>query len=282
MTKSMINLNDSSELVRVEVELIEPNPWQPRKTFNNKELEELKESISQEGVLQPLVLSLHPFVPQKYYVIAGERRLRAAKLAGLSRVPATVINLDPTKDDQLRLALIENIQRSNLNIIEEGRAYRALIERFGYTQEDCSKRVGKDRVTITNALRILNLPEEIHEDLISGRLSAGHARALVGLHDRLKILRMRDVILARQLSVRETENLCKKTKKGGATEEGLGIEDSLPEPNAHDPDLRYIQESIQSHLGVRVQIRGNLNLGRIELTYLSADEFERLWKVLLK
>ena len=278
----MINLNDSSELVRVEVELIEPNPWQPRKTFNNKELEELKESISQEGVLQPLVLSLHPFVPQKYYVIAGERRLRAAKLAGLSRVPATVINLDPTKDDQLRLALIENIQRSNLNIIEEGRAYRALIERFGYTQEDCSKRVGKDRVTITNALRILNLPEEIHEDLISGRLSAGHARALVGLHDRLKILRMRDVILARQLSVRETENLCKKTKKGGATEEGLGIEDSLPEPNAHDPDLRYIQESIQSHLGVRVQIRGNLNLGRIELTYLSADEFERLWKVLLK
>ena len=259
-----------TEFISIPTESIEPNPWQPRKDFDPKELQDLADSLSQDGILQPLVVSRHPFVSNRYYVIAGERRLRAAKLAGLVEVPAHLKKLDMAADDQLRVALVENIQRSNLNVIEEGKAYRCLIERFGYTQEECAKRLGKDRVTITNALRILLLPEEIHEDIVSNRLSAGHARALASLSDRTRILYARSIILKRELNVRETERLCKAMK----------VEETNKPARQMNADLHYIQETLESILGTQVHIKGSMQRGRIELNYFSQEDFEKLLRIL--
>lgn len=265
----MRNTQDT-EFIHIPIESIEPNPWQPRKLFDPKGLEDLAASLLQDGILQPIVVSRHPFVPERYFVIAGERRLRAAKLAGLVKVPVSLKKLDMDADDQLRVALIENIQRSNLNVIEEGKAYRCLIDKFGYTQEECAKKLGKDRATVTNALRILLLPDEIHEDLISNRLSAGHARALASLSDRSRILHARSVILKRELNVRETEALCKTLK----------IEETNKPIRKMDPDLYYIQESLRSILGAHVNMKGSMQRGRIELNYFSQDELEKFLTIL--
>lgn len=260
-----------SEFIDIPTESIEPNPWQPRKDFDPKGIQDLAASLLQDGVLQPLVVSRHPYVSDKYFVIAGERRLRAAKLAGLQSVPASLKRFDLENDDQLRVALIENIQRSNLNVVEEGKAYRCLIDKFGYSQEECAKKLGKDRVTITNALRILNLPEEIHEDIVQGRLSAGHARALASLSERTRILYARSIIMKRELNVRETETLCKSIK----------FQETAKQPQSkHDPDLHYIKETLQSLLETQVNIKGSMKKGRIEISYFSQEDFERLLSVL--
>lgn len=259
-----------SEFISIPTDSIEPNPWQPRKDFDPKGLQDLAASLLQDGVLQPLVVSRHPFISNRYFVIAGERRLRAAKLAGLVTVPANLKKLDMDADDQLRVALIENIQRSNLNVIEEGKAYRCLVDRFGYTQEECAKKLGKDRVTITNALRILLLPDEIHDDIVCNRLSAGHARALASLSDRTKILHARSIILKRELNVRETERLCKAIK----------LEETNKPTRKVNPDLHYIKESLESILGTQVNIKGSMQRGRIELNYFSQEDFEKLLQIL--
>ncbi len=261
----------SAEFLNLPIESIEPNPWQPRKDFDPKGLQDLASSLLQDGILQPLVVSRHPFISNRYFVIAGERRLRAAKLAGLKSVPANLKVFDMERDDQLRVALIENIQRSNLNVIEEGKAYRCLIERFQYTHEECAKKLGKDRVTITNALRILLLPDEVQEDLVSHRMSAGHARALSSLGgDTAKILHARALILKKELSVRETESLCKALK----------LEETQKSRKKNNPDLQYIQESLESMLSVRVNIKGSAIRGRIELGYSSKAELEKILEIL--
>ena len=259
-----INGQDT-EFISIPSENIDPNPWQPRKSFDQANLQELAASISQDGLLQPLLVSRHPFLSERFFLIAGERRLRAARIAGLKHVPATVTRAGLDEDDQLRVALIENIQRSNLNVLEEGRAYRCLIERFGYTQEECAKRVGKDRVTVNNAIRILSLPEEVLEDLASSRLTSGHARALVALGERTRILDARAVILKRGLSVRETEAYCKSLKS--------------PRPSTHqskvNPDLLYLENLFSDLLGAQVRIQGTVNKGRIHLAYYSKDDLQR-------
>lgn len=262
--------DQDTEFISIPTDSIEPNPWQPRKDFDPKGLQDLAASLLQDGVLQPLVVSRHPFVSSRYFVIAGERRLRAAKLAGLESVPAHLKKLDMDADDQLRVALIENIQRSNLNVIEEGKAFRCLIERFGYTQEECAKKIGKDRVTVTNALRILLLPEEIHEDIVANRMSAGHARALASLSDRTRILHARSLILKRELNVRETERLCKSLK----------LEETRGHVRKVNPDLHYIKETLESILKTQVNIKGSMQRGRIELSYFSQEDFEKLLQVL--
>ncbi len=259
-----------AKFLSLSVDKIDPNPWQPRREFDAQALQDLASSLKQDGVLQPLVVAKSPLESDRYFVIAGERRLRAARLAGLNKVPVHLRTLDMEAHDHLRVALIENIQRSDLNIIEEAKGYRCLIDQFGYSQEECARKVGKDRTTITNALRILSLPESIHDDLARGRLSSAHARALAGLSDKTKILEARNLILARGLSVRDTENLCKRMK----------VEDASKRPSRFNADLNYISNTLQSILCAQVAIKGDLKKGRIELSYSSPEEFQAILTLL--
>ncbi|SME91166.1 ParB/RepB/Spo0J family partition protein [Pseudobacteriovorax antillogorgiicola] len=254
---------EAANLIEVPVDSIRPNPRQPRKVFNQVELEELSRSLKEDGVVQPLIVSK---TDGGYTLIAGERRWRASKLAGFSQVPVLVKSVSP--DEMLRIAIIENVQRSNLNVIEEAEAYATLIKDFGLTQEECAKKVGKDRVTVTNLLRILALPREVQDDLMEGTLSMGHGRAMLGLSEKKLILRARDIIVKKKLSVRQTEQLVKKFKKQG--------EEPIADPEADDPNLEYLAESLRSFLRTKVRVAGNGSRGRIEISYFSAAELERL------
>ena len=187
---------------------IEPRKDQPRKTFERESLESLADSIGTYGVLQPIIVRENLSFPGNYEIIAGERRWRAAKMAGLSEIPAVILDGDELKMAQV--ALIENIQREDLNVVEEAIAYLDLIEKFGLTQDQVAKQVGKSRTAITNTLRLLDLPDEVLELLKNGDLSAGHARALLGLKDRDAVLSIAEKIIARDMSVREVEVLVKK------------------------------------------------------------------------
>ena len=258
-----------SAVIKIPVDFIEPNPHQPRKLFNDEKLKELAASIKVDGVIQPLIVT-YGEKPGTYILIAGERRWRASKLAGIDKVPAIV--KETTSNEMLRLALIENIQRADLNIIEEAEAYAALIQDFGLTQESCASKVGKDRSTVANALRLLTLPSEIQDDLMSGRLSMGHGRAILGLSEIKKMLRARDLVIKKQLSVRQTEQLCKSLNK--SSEEDLAKEDPT------NPDMEYLAESLRSLLHTKVRIAGDGNRGKIEIAYFSASELERVMRIM--
>ncbi len=197
-------LEKEDKVITVSLELIEKNPFQPRESFDDKGIKELAESIKEKGVIQPIIVRENG---DKYQIVAGERRFLAAKLAGLKSIPAIVKNI--SDEESAEIALIENVQRKDLNPIEEALAYKSLINKFGYTQEELAKKIGKDRATITNSLRLLNLPDDIIEKLKNGLISAGHARAILSLknEDDQKILA--DEIIKRKLSVREAEKAAK-------------------------------------------------------------------------
>lgn len=255
----------------VAVSSIEPNPAQPRKLFEEKALNELASSLKQDGFLQPIVVSKLAEKPGKFMIVAGERRWRASQLAGLKTVP--VIVKEGAEEDLLRLALIENIQRQDLNIIEEAEAYQSLIKDYGLTQEQCADRVGKDRTSVTNALRLLLLPKELQDDLLEERLTMGHGRALVSLEDKKLILRTRDMVIKKQLNVRQTEQLCKTIKMGGSL-----VEKSRGPRN--QADLEYLADTLKTRLRTKVRITGNGVRGKIEISYFSAHEMERLLAVI--
>ena len=259
---------ETSLLHHIPTELIDPNPEQPRKVFNHAEISDLSRSLRQDGVLQPLVVMKSSSAAGRYILIAGERRLRASKLAGLRTVPALL--RDVSGNDRLRIALIENLQRSSLNAIEEARAYNALIREHGLTQEQCAEKVGKDRTTIANALRLLGLPGLVQEDLMSGRMSMGHARALASLEKEADILKARDIILKKELSVRKAEQLCRTVKKSGS---GISGEGAVIRT---DPDMEYIADSLRSYLRTKVRITGTSQRGKIEISYFSVAELERV------
>jgi ParB family chromosome partitioning protein len=265
------SLEGPAGLLYVDVLNIEPNPAQPRKLFEEKALTELATSLRQDGFLQPIVVSRLEEKPGKYMIVAGERRWRASQLAGLKQVP--VIVKEGAADGLLRLALIENIQRQDLNIIEEAEAYSALIKDYGLTQEQCADRVGKDRTTVTNALRLLSLPKELQDDLLEDRLTMGHGRALLSLEDKKLILRARDSVIKKQMNVRQTEQLCKSLKRGG------DISDR-PRGPKNQADLEYLADNLKSKLRTKVKILGNGVRGKIEISYFSAQELERLLAVL--
>lgn len=230
------------ELRTVSISVILPSPFQPRRNFSEESLAELAASIKSRGLLQPLLV--REIAPGTYELVAGERRLRAAKMAGLSEVPVLVKHF--SDEEALSVALIENLQREDLNPLEEAEGYRRLIDEFGLSQEEIARRVGKDRSTVANALRLLRLPEEVKEDLYEGRLSAGHARALLALEDEGLILEARKVILKRGLSVRETEKLVKKLKEG---------EKRPRKKKEPDPDLEALAQEISEILGAKTQIK---------------------------
>lgn len=259
-----------AEVVRLDIADVDPNPHQPRKIFDDAALKELSESLKQDGLLQPIVVARGE-QEGRYIIVAGERRWRASKLAGFDSIPAIV--KDGAQEDMLRLALIENIQRADLNIIEEAEAYASLIKDYGLTQEQCADRVGKERSTVANTLRMLALPREIQDDIMDGRLTMGHGRAILSLEEKKLMLRCRDIVIKKGLSVRATEQLCKtfKDPKVGA-KAGGNIKD--------DADLQYITESLRSYLHTKVKLQGNTSRGKIEISYFSAAELERLLRAI--
>jgi len=248
------------------IEMIEPNPYQPRQTFEGKELEDLARSVKEQGILTPLLVSK---TEKGYRLIAGERRWRAAQKAGLARVPAVVRETTPAQS--LELALIENIHRKDLNPIEEAMAYSRLLENTGATQESLAIRLGKDRATIANTLRLLKLPTSIQKDLMEGRLSMGHSRVLAGLKDGLEQKAMRDEIIRKDLSVRQTEALVKKRSRSGS---------ARTRTRGKDPYLQSLADSLKNSLGTKVEIRKRGKQGSILIHFYSDEELDRLLEVL--
>ena len=254
--------------IMVKVSLIEPNRDQPRKDFNEEELQELAESIKNYGVLQPLLVQKKG---TSYELIAGERRWRAAKLAGLREVP--VVLREYNKQQAMEIALIENVQRSDLNPIEEAQAYQQLVKEFHLTQEEIAVRVSKNRATITNAMRLLKLDSQIQDLLIKGMISSGHARALLSLEDGQLQKKAAQEILDRGLSVRETEKLVKKMGKDLSPKE----EKAEKRDDALTPIFRELEERMKSIMGTKVSIHNkDKNKGRIEIEYYSEAELERI------
>jgi ParB family transcriptional regulator, chromosome partitioning protein len=253
----------SANFIDIPIDSIVVNPHQPRRIFNESELKNLAASIKVDGIIQPLTVT-KTNSPGKYTLIAGERRLRASRLAGLTKVPV-IIREAMTDQEQLRVALIENIQRQDLNVIEEAEAYHALINDFGLTQEQCADKVGKERSTVANTLRMVNLPREVQDDLVEGRLTMGHGRALLSLEDKKIMLRVRDIVIKKALNVRQTEELCKNYKNPAA-----------PGPQKTLADLEYLCEGLRTSLKTKVKISGNGVKGKIEVSYFSAPDLERL------
>jgi ParB family chromosome partitioning protein len=248
------------------IEMIEPNPYQPRQTFDGQELEELANSVREQGILTPLLVSK---TEKGYRLIAGERRWRAAQKAGLNRVPVVVRETTPAQS--LELALIENIHRKDLNPIEEAMAYSRLLENEGATQESVAARIGKDRATIANTVRLLKLPTSIQKDVMENRLSMGHARVLAGLKDSQEQKEVRDEIIRKDLSVRQTEALVKRRSRLGA---------SRPREKGKDTYLQSLADNLKRSLGTKVEIKKRGKKGSILIHFYSDEELDRLLEVL--
>lgn len=247
---------------------VEPNTAQPRKAFDPAELEALAESINLYGVIQPITVRS---MDGMYQIITGERRWRAARMAGLSEVPVIIITADDKKAAEL--ALVENIQRSDLNPIEEAMGFSALIEEHGLTQEEAAKRIGKSRSAVTNSLRLLNLPESVRKMIESGELSAGHAKVLLGLSDMDSMEKAATQVVSRDLSVRETEKLVKMMEeaKSGKPEEKI----------SHDVDhTRSLELLVQKTLGRTIKINEKGKKSSITIGYSDNEDLEKLLKIL--
>jgi ParB family chromosome partitioning protein len=242
------------------IESIVANPKQPRKDFGDTSLRELSESLKRTGVLQPVVVRKFG---QQYQLVVGERRWRAARIAGLTHIPAVV--RDVTDAETLELALVENLLREDLNPMEEAEAYQRLLTEFAWTQEELGQRVGKDRSSVANFLRLLKLPELIQGDLRAGRLTMGHARALLSLPSPTEQLKLREQILAHSWSVRTTEEGVQRKQRP-----------ALRRISRRSADLAALEDSLRQALATRVRLVGNERAGRIEIAYTSAEDLERL------
>jgi len=253
-----------AEFLRIPVDQIRTSPFQPRRTFSPEEFRELVDSVREKGVLQPVLV--RP-TPEGYELVAGERRLRAAQAAGVETVPAVVRKL--SNREALETTIVENVQRADLNAIELAEGYHRLAHEFSLSQEEIAKRVGKDRVTVANSLRLLKLPAPVKQAVVDGRLSAGHARALLSAPpDRLAGIFA--VALRKGLSVREVERLC---------QEG-GRKRPARKPIRHDPHLKDLEEKLSRRGGTKVRIRGTQKKGVFEVAYFSEGEFTRLCDLL--
>ena len=257
------------QVLKVPLHLIDPNPYQPRRIFSPERLEELAQSLRSDGLIQPIVVRRNG---SRYTLIVGERRCRAAKLAGWAELPALVQEIPA--DWLLEVTLIENIQREDLNPIEEALAYRRLVDDFQLKQEDIAAAVGKDRTSVANYLRLLKLPEEVRNEVASGRLSMGHARALVALAGEADQLRTARDVIARGLSVRETESLVKKIADGAAPPREAA---RLRPVDVH---TRAAEDRLRLVLGTRVRIVRRGTRGRLEIDFGSEEELIRLYEQL--
>jgi len=253
---------DDSGFFYCPIESISPNPHQPRQNFSDHELTELANSIKEKGIIQPILVSR---TKDGFQLIAGERRWRAAQKAGLKKIPVLIRDASPA--EALELALIENIQRKDLNPIEEASAYQELVGKFNLTQESLSKRIGKDRSTIANFLRLLKLPAIIQQDLIDGQLTTGHARVLVTIESPLVQKEIRGLIIKKSLSVRQTEALVKKT---------LAPKKPKSPKNESDYYIESLSKDLQKSLGTKVAIKRKGEKGRIIIEFYSDEDLDRL------
>lgn len=244
------------------------NPFQPRKRFADEALDELAATIRAHGVLTPVVVRR---TPDGYQIVAGERRVRAARMAGLTKVPAVI--REASDGQALEMALVENLQREDLNPLEAAEAYQRLTSEFGLTQEALAERVGRDRSSVANALRLLRLPETIREDLVSGALSEGHARALLGLDRPADQLRVREQVMRGGLTVRATEALVRKLRTGRPPRPRR--------PVAADPNLGDLEDRLRTALGTKVRIQRSGAAGTVEISFYSADDLTRIADLVL-
>ena len=266
--KAAEEMDDKGRILMLKLDLVQPNKEQPRKTFDEEKINELAESVKNYGVLQPLLVQKKGSF---YEIIAGERRWRAAKAAGLKEVPAVL--KEYSKQESMEISLIENVQRADLNPIEEALGYRQLIDEFGLTQEEIAVRVAKSRTAITNTMRLLKLDEQIQNMLVQGVITSGHARALLSLEDTQMQLKAAKEILDKKLSVRETERLVKRLQKEASGEK--------KEEKKKDETLALIYQDLEdrmkSVMGTKVSIHNkDKNKGRIEIEYYSEAELERI------
>ena len=259
--------NDLDNMVSmIAVTEIDRNPDQPRRDFDEAALQTLADSIRTAGVLQPLLV-----VEQngRYRIVAGERRFRAARIAGLDTVPCIV--RDFTTEEQMEAALIENVQREDLNPIEEAAAVKQFMDACHYTQEQAAKRLGKSRPALANLLRLLSLPKVVQDDVIAGRLSAGHARVLAGLEEERRQIALAQMVILEGLSVRELEKIAAQPNP---------VIKPKPAPKALPLELQDMQNRMQETFGLRTQLKGSRKRGKIILQYYSEDELERLYQCL--
>jgi ParB family chromosome partitioning protein len=258
---------DHTPVTEVELDLIDSTDSQPRKQFSEESLEELAASIRENGVIQPVIVEK---TTDRYRIVAGERRCRAARLAGLERIP--VVIRDYAGDERLQIALIENIQRENLNPIEEATAYETLLKHLNLKQDELAARVGKNRSTIANSLRLLKLPPEMQEALIAGKISPGHARAVLSIVDPSERKGVFTRIVAEGLSVRESETIADRKNKGPGEKTA-----KPPEKQADiSPELKEIEQRLLEALGTKVRLKGTVDSGRIEVSYFNREDLERL------
>jgi ParB family chromosome partitioning protein len=254
----------------IAVDRITPSPFQPRRSFDEAKIEELASSIRNQGIIQPLVVR-----PKNdgFELIAGERRWRAAMKAGLSRVP--VVIREASDHEALQLALVENLQREDLNAIEEANGYRRLQEEFHWSQEEMAERVGKSRPAIANSLRMLSLPAEVQQEVVAGNLPAGQARALLGLHTEALIISASREVIAKGLSTRETEKMVRLLLIGRKRRRQVSL---------IDPDLKSIVEELQRALGTRVRLipKARTSKGKIEIEYYTLPDLERIIQSITK
>jgi len=256
---------------QIEINNIQLSPWQPRSHFDQEQLENLAQSIRIKGVIQPILVRVNPNKPSGFELIAGERRLRASKIAGFLKIPAII--KDYTDQDILEVALIENIQRSDLNPLEESSAYRNLLEQHGYTQDELAKRVGKSRSTITNMIRLLNLPESIQSELSMGRISQGHARCLLGVESESEQQQLAEEIVGEQLSVRALEQRVQGLK---AYQPKAKVRPSVE----LSKDYEFSRVRLEGTLKTQVKIKPSGKGGKIEVSFSDVNEFNRLLDIL--
>ena len=296
----MPEISEQEESIRpLPISSVFPNPKQPRGHFREDQLQELAQSIAEKGIIQPLLVARQQ--DNRYMIIAGERRYRAALLAKLTTVPAIIKSF--TEEERLEIGLIENIQREDLNAIEEARGYHSLMTSFGYTQEEIAKKIGKSRSAIANTLRLLRLPADIQEGLLQQKISAGHARALLAIDDEYtsQTGSLYRLVVDHDLSVRATERAAKMINNGQrvdslAGELFRGESDTLPRPQPHgrqksdsasredpklQPELREMENSLIQTLGTKVEIRGSEENGKIVIQYYNGDDLKRLHDLLL-
>ena len=257
-------VDSAARIIELDVGKIKPNPDQPRTHFSAEEIAGLAESIKSSGLLQPIIVRKSG---GDYFVVAGERRLRASKLAGLKNIRSIV--METSDEENLTFALIENIQRTDLDPIEEAKAYRVLINRFKLKQQDVAQKVGKDRATVANMIRILGLPEAIQAGISEGKISTGHAKALLAVPEHRQVDVYRDIV-KKGLTVRAVE----------AIAETMAGESKAKKSRDKNPHIRKMEEMLVSVLGTKVEIKHSGTRGKIEINYYSLDDFERIIEIL--
>lgn len=266
---------NQKDIVMMPLRNLKSNPNQPRKDFNEETLTELADSIKQQGIIQPIIVEKDHDL---YTIVAGERRYRASRMAGLSEIPVIIRSF--TDEEKLEIALIENIQREDLNPIEEALAYKQLIERNNISQEALSKKIGKKRSTVANMLRLLKLPDDMQTAIANGEISSGHARAILSVINPADQRILFNRILTEFLSVRETERQANGFNKGirGTEKQREGnSKQKVPLPEIQDFEQRFLDV-----FGTKVNIKGNMKKGKIEITYYSKDDLERIYEIIMK